>query len=95
MLFRSPDLNWVLPLEQEMRDWVMPAVRAVKSGDMDTARRWLDQAIAALQQRGARSIMLGCTELPLARAGVSHEVPLIDATHALALSAIRWVLASG
>ncbi len=92
---RQPDLNWVLPLEQEMRDWVMPAVRAVKSGDMDTARRCLEQAIAALQQRGARSIMLGCTELPLARAGVSHEVPLIDATHALALSAIRWVLASG
>ncbi|MDP3699339.1 MAG: amino acid racemase [Hylemonella sp.] len=90
---RQPGLNWVQPLEQEMSDWVMPAIRALKSGDMEGARRLLQSAIESLQRRGARSIMLGCTELPLARAGDAHDVPLIDATQALALSAIRWALA--
>jgi len=92
---RQPGLNWVQPLEQEMSDWVMPAVRAVKSGDLDRAGQFLQSAILSLQRRGARSIMLGCTELPLAHAGDAHDVPLIDATQALALSAIRWALDRG
>lgn len=90
---RQPGLQWVQPLEQEMTDWVMPAIRAVKSGDMDSARRLLQSAIVSLRRRGARSILLGCTELPLAHTGDADDVPLIDATHALALSAIRWALA--
>ncbi len=90
---RQPALDWVQPLEQEVRDWVMPAVRAVKSGDREAARRFLDQAISGLQQRGARCILLGCTELPLARSEEEPPLPMIDATHALARSAIDWALA--
>jgi len=89
---RQPELDWVEPLEQEMTDWVMPAIRAVKSGDLDTARKLLENAIESLRHRGARSIVLGCTELPLARTGYYHDVLLIDATEALAHSAIRRVM---
>lgn len=87
---RHPNMQWVQPSAQEVEQFVMPAIRSVKSGDLLRARILLDKAVHSLMAQGARAIVLGCTELPLAHPGRSSLVPLIDATDALARMAVRW-----
>lgn len=87
---RQAGLRWVLPSEQSMSSHVMPAIRAVKANEYLTASAFLAGAIAALLSQGVGAIVLACTELPLAHAGQDYGVPLIDATDALARSAVQW-----
>ena len=42
------------------------------------AKELIDQEIKYLVERGAKAIILGCTELPLAARGKQYTVPLID-----------------
>lgn len=55
-----------------------------------TARDKAREVVAGLKARGARAILLGCTELPpLLGAGAMDELPVIDPTLLLARAAIR------
>jgi aspartate racemase len=87
---RHPEIRWVLPNERQIDLFVMPAIRCIKSGEMHRAGQLLDAAIGALVEQGARAIVLGCTELPLACPDSTMPVPLVDATDALAHMAVRW-----
>lgn len=44
--------------------------------------------IDRLERRGAQAVILGCTELPLAMAGVTARTPIIDSLDALARAAV-------
>lgn len=83
-------VQWMLPTGIEMREWVTPAIAAVKAGRLDMGRALLVQAAAALQCRGAAAVVLGCTEIPLVLNDANSPLPTIDATAALARSAIEW-----
>lgn len=83
-------ITWLSPTSQELGDWIAPAITAVKGGSMDLAADAFEKAAAALVERGADCIVLGCTEIPLALHQSNAAVPLIDATDALARCAIRW-----
>jgi aspartate/glutamate racemase len=45
--------------------------------------------------RGVRSVLLACTELPLALAAASDPPACLDATEALARACIAWHRAHG
>ena len=49
----------------------------------------LDMVANALRSRGAEGIILGCTELSIAKACISKTSDLIDSLEVLALSAIK------
>jgi aspartate racemase len=89
------DLQWILPTVNEMSALVMPGIQAVKLGQLVQAHELLSAAARALVQRGAGSLVLGCTEIPLVLNRTSNhlEVPLIDATESLARRAVAWSLA--
>lgn len=87
---RRQEVQWVLPTAGEMLGRVMPGVEAVKAGDLHRGRALLKDAAAALAARGARGIVLGCTEIPLVLGAGEAEVPVIDATAALARRAVEW-----
>ncbi|HEX5738123.1 MAG TPA: amino acid racemase [Hydrogenophaga sp.] len=89
---RHPEIHWVLPSAHVQDLVVMPAIRCVKSDDLTRAGQLLEAAIYSLVEQGARAIILGCTELPLARSERELRVPLIDATDALAHMAVRWAM---
>lgn len=89
---RYPSINWVLPSPEVIETQLMPAIRYVKAGKLATASSFLRQAIEHVRGAGAASVVLGCTELPLAYKLRRGGVPVIDATEALALSAVRWAL---
>ena len=87
---RTPQIRWALPTARGLLDWVMPGIQAVKAGELDRGRDLLCTAAQALVQRGARALVLGCTEVPLVLGPSNVPVPVIDATASLARRAVAW-----
>ncbi len=89
---RMPQAAWVVPAEEEVTRLVMPGIRAVKSGRIDEASELLGAATELLIGRGAQVVLMACTEVPVALAGHSFRVPMVDPTEALAKACVRWAL---
>jgi len=83
----------IVPDDAEMATHVTPAIAKVKANRVSEAYEPLATVVRALAGRGARAVVLGCTEIPLGiQAGDwrALPVPLIDTIDALALAAIAW-----
>lgn len=92
---RFAAMGWdcIQPTDAEMADKVSPAIALVKANRVAEAYAPLAEMAQALAARGAQSVVLGCTEIPLGiQAGPwqSLGIPLVDSIDALALAAIRW-----
>ena len=83
----------LLPEEEDLHACCLPAIRLVKENRTNEAMAPAMRQIAALREKGAEVIVLGCTELPLA---IPHEVrpalgvEIVDSIDALAWAALRW-----
>lgn len=83
----------ITPDDEQMARLVSPAIALVKANRVAEAYAPLAETVQALAARGARAVVLGCTEIPLGiQAGphASLPVPVVDTIDALALAAIRW-----
>ena len=81
----------ITPEKDEMARLVTPAIAQVKANDEAGAYPPLAEAARALQARGARAVVLGCTEIPLGiAAGPALPFPVVDTIAALARAAIGW-----
>ncbi len=83
----------LVPDEAEMQARVSPAIALVKANRVAEAYEPLAEAVRSLAARGARAVVLGCTEIPLGiQAGPwqTLPVPLVDTIDALAHAAIAW-----
>lgn len=89
---RTRPLQWLLPTARETLESVMPGILAVKAGSLDAAREHLVVAARALHRRGARTVVLACTEIPLVLDARAAGVPVVDATAALARRVVAWSL---
>ncbi len=79
------------PSEEEMARLVTPAIGAVKANRVADAYAPLAEAARLLRARGAKAVVLGCTEIPLGiAAGPALEFPVVDTVAALARAAIEW-----
>ena len=86
----------IVPDQEQMDRLVTPAIALVKANRVGDAHSPLAAAVRSLVQRGARSVVLGCTEIPLGiQAGPVMDVPVIDTIDALARAAIDWAECSG
>ena len=65
----------------------MRAIRAIKGGQT-VEPGMLEEVMADLHEGGARAIVLGCTELSLARTSAAPML-VIDSTQALAEACVR------
>jgi aspartate racemase len=88
---RGP-VRWLLPTARETLECVGPGIAAVKAGELARGADRLGEAADALARRGARAIVLGCTEIPLVLGHGRPEIPVVDATAALARRAVAWAL---
>ncbi|RTD98734.1 aspartate/glutamate racemase family protein [Variovorax atrisoli] len=81
----------IVPAADDVQRHCVAAIAAVKAGQLDAAWEPAAQGIRALVARGAKAVVLGCTELPLAvphhRRG-EFDCVLTDSIDALALAAI-------
>ena len=90
---RLSKLGWdcIVPSRDEMDRLVTPAIRLVKLNRMVDAYAPLAAVARSLAHRGAGSIVLGCTEIPLGiQTGPPLELPIVDTIDALASAAIAW-----
>jgi len=90
---RLGELGWdcIVPTADEMARLVTPAIRLVKLNQCSEAYGPLADVAHSLAARGAGSIVLGCTEIPLGlQAGPATDLPMVDTVDALARAAIAW-----
>jgi aspartate racemase len=86
-------LGWdcIVPDHNEMECLVEPAIAQVKANRVAEAYTPLAEVVGHLAARGAVSVVLGCTEMPLGlQAGPPTELPVVDTIDALARAAISW-----
>lgn len=87
---RGAAVKWIEPEPEVQATQVAAGIRAVKAGQAGLARPLLLQAARHLIDRGARVLLMGCTEVPVALAGADVGVPVVDATDALARACVQW-----
>ena len=84
------DWNCIVPTQDEMDNIVQPAIDLVKAGDMVKSHTMLMSVVDSLIARGARAVVLGCTEIPLAvRENNQNGRPLINSIDSLVKAAIN------
>lgn len=86
------DLKVVVSTSQEQDELVLPAIEAVKRNSVAEAHPLAVRACEALVRRGARAVILACTETPLAMeyADSATGKICVDATRALAHACAAW-----
>ncbi len=83
----------MIPSETEMNTLVSPGIAAVKSGNLSNAEELLLEAAHILRERGATSIIMACTEIPLVLGKWSDiDITLVDATNCLTEYYVCWWL---
>lgn len=86
----------LVPPDAEMDSAVMPAIDQVKANRVAEAYPPLAEAAMRLIERGARGVVLGCTEIPLGiAAGPALPFPVADTIDALARAALAWARPAG
>ncbi len=85
--------NSIEPSSDEMERLVLPAIGLVKVNRLAEAYAPLAEVVNSLASRGATTVVLGCTEIPLgigAGPASGLHVPVVDTIDALARAAIAW-----
>jgi aspartate racemase len=82
----------LLPDDDVMNALVLPGIECVKAGDTLRGGQLIEQAVQALLNRGARAVILACTETPLALDAIKSPLrtQCVDSTAALARSCVAW-----
>jgi aspartate racemase len=81
----------IVPTPEEMARLVTPGIAEVKTNRVAESHAPLAEAARLLAGRGARAVVLGCTEIPLGiAAGPALPFPVCDTIDALARAAIGW-----
>ena len=89
---RLRKLGWdcIIPSSKEMDLKIQPAINMIKSNRIDEARGSLMTVIDSLINQGAKAIVLGCTELPLAvREDHYQGVFLVNSIDSLVYSVLK------
>jgi aspartate racemase len=86
------NLGWdcIIPSSKEMDILIQPAINLIKSNQVKKAYDPLIKAIDNLVNQGAKAVVLGCTEIPLAVTDDHYQgVFLINSIDSLAKAAIK------
>jgi len=79
----------ITPDTSEMDYFVQPAIDFIKAGKIIEAHQLLIKVIDSLISRGAKAVVLGCTELPLAVRELEQDgIPLVNSIDSLVKRAI-------
>ena len=80
----------ITPTKEEMNNLVQPAIDLIKSGNIEEAHPMLMTVVKSLIDRGAKAVVLGCTEIPLSIKEVDESgIPLINSIDSLVKVAIK------
>ena len=87
---KSQGWTCVVPDRAEMDFFVQPAIDLIKAGKIAESQVLLMKVIHSLIDRGARAVVLGCTELPLSISISSVEgVPVVNSIDSLVQAVLK------
>ena len=85
-------LGWdcIVPSKEEMDTSVQPSIDLIKGGKVEQARLMLMTVVKSLIERGAKAVVLGCTEIPLAVKEVEENgIPIVNSIDSLVKSVMK------
>ncbi|HWI78746.1 MAG TPA: amino acid racemase [Ramlibacter sp.] len=89
-------IDHFLPGASDSQQHVDNCIRAVKAGDVEAGGQHLELACRDAARSGARSVIMGCTEIPIAaRQADVHGLALIDSSLELARASVAFALERG
>ena len=90
--FAAAGIDYLLNTDDELDTLFTPGCYAVKRGEVEAGGHLLEAAVQALIDRGAKRLVLACTEVPLAleRIGSHHLSISIDTNRALARACVAY-----
>lgn len=77
----------MLPEPQQI-EGIHAAIMQIKGGYLSKARPVISAAVSTCRQRGADSVLLGCTDIPLVLNHNKFPLPIFDGTEILAQTAV-------
>jgi len=81
----------IVPDQHEMDTYVQPAIDLIKAGKLQESQALLMTVIYSLIDQGAKAVVLGCTELPLAIRITSEDgVPIVNSIDSLVKSVLTY-----
>jgi aspartate racemase len=82
----------LLPSDDELRKLILPAIEQVKAGRAAEGGQQVERAVQALFDRGAKVVVLACTETPLALDAIASPLRerCVDTNAALARACVAW-----
>lgn len=80
----------VTPCASSQETQVMKGINAVKAGQLEQGRMLLCGAAEALADSQVDALLLACTEIPVALAGLTFGAAVFDATDMLARECVAW-----
>jgi len=87
---QSQGWQCIVPDCNEMDLFVQPAIDLIKAGKIQESQLLLMKVIHSLIDRGARAVVLGCTELPLSIRIASVEgIPIVNSIDSLVKSVLK------
>jgi aspartate racemase len=88
---RLTDWACIVPSQEEITTLVQPSIELIKAGDLVKSYAMLMTVIQSLIDRGAKAVVLGCTELPLAiKITEENGVPIVNSIDSLVKAAITY-----
>jgi len=90
--FEQAGIAYLENTDDELETLFTPGCYAVKRGEVEAGGRLLEAAADALVARGAKRLILACTEVPLAleRIGSRHLPISVDTNRALARACVSY-----
>ena len=91
--YRLNKLGWncITPSKEEMNTLVQPAINLIKANNIVDAHPMIMTVIKSLIDNGAKSVVLGCTELPLSiREDNINGIPIVNSIDSLIREVHRW-----
>lgn len=82
-------INLILPTEK-YQQMIMETIFAVKSANFVKAKKCYDEINSYINNMGAKSVILGCTELPLIIKEGNYSCKFYDPTKILALAIVDY-----
>ena len=81
--------NCITPTKEEMDTLVQPAINLIKANNNEAAQPLIMTVVNRLIDSGAKAVVFGCTELPLAVKQTEEKgIPLINSIDSLVKSAL-------
>ena len=89
---QNAGLDQISPSRSLLEDRILPGIRSVKAGDIGAGAQALSMAADQLLEDGADTVLLACTEIPIAlKERLKIDPRLIDTTDALAKYSAEWL----